>query len=265
MLRNEKYVALNTLNEYLAISSFSNEYVTGTPAPGQFSYDTTLEAIHLNSDGSKSRFFEFITDKLKIGDLIEAEVEIAYNGNGDLGKVIIVDTANANNYYQVLSKNSTAKFEKLSVKHVVRQSTTFKVGVGISSGATGNIKIRNFKVKTKSSFQQSNSRKIVIEGNNAFSSKFSIRTDFAIDPATISVGTDGIVVTWTNPLNGSKRPIPSVGMDYTGNSPKYIVRVGTVNVNSFVVRFYNATTGALVNIADLDLSSSVFAYITCNT
>lgn len=264
MLRNEKYVALNTLNEYLAVSSFSNEYVSGTPAPGQFSYDNTLEAIHLNSDGAKSRFFEFVTDKLKIGDLIEVEVEIANIGSGDLGKVLIVDTANANNYYQTLSKNSTSIFEKLKIKHVVRQTTTFKVGVGISSGVSGNIKIRNFKIKTKSSYQQSNSRKIVLEGNTAFTTKFSIRTDFASDPATISVGTDGIVVTWTNPLNSSKRPIPSIGMDYAGNSPKYIIRVGAVTVNNLVIRFYNATTGALVNIADLDLSSSVFLYVTCN-
>lgn len=260
---NEVYKSLNTLNEYLTSCSFSNEYVSSTPTPGQFTYESVLESIHLNSDGAKSRFFEFVTDRLKIGDVIEAEVEIANVGSGDLGKIVIVDTADANEYHQFLSKNTTSEFIKLKIKHVIRKDSTFRVGVGISSGVSGNIKIRNFKVKTYSSYRDSNTRKIVLEGHNNFATKFNVRNDFSVDPATVAVGIDGIVVTWSNPLTG-KRPVPSVAMDYVGNSPKYIVRVGAVTVNNLIIRFYNATTGALVNTADLDLTASIFVYVTCN-
>lgn len=263
-MKNEVYKALNTLNEYLAHCSFRDEYVETLPTAGQFSYDVTLEAIHLNSDGSKSRFFEIFTDKLKIGDIIEVEVEVANVGNGDLGKIIIVDLENAENYYQVLSTNNSSEFKKIKVRHIVNQTTSFKVGVGISNGTTGEIKIRNFKVKTYSSYQLTNTRKVVLEGHNNFAEKFTIRNDFAVDPVSLNVGLDGIVVTWTNPFTSSKRPVPSLAMDYVGNSPNYIVRIGAVTATNFVIRFYNATTGTLVNVADLDLSASIFLYVTCN-
>lgn len=260
---NEVYKSLNTLNEYLTSCSFSNEYVSSSPTPGQFTYESELESIHLNSDGAKSRFFEITTDRLKIGDVIEAEVEIANVGSGDLGKIVIVDTADANEYHQFLSTNTTSEFIKLKIKHIIRKTSTYRVGVGISSGVSGNIKIRNFKVKTYSAYQPSNTRKIVIEGHNNFPNKFVIRTDFASDKATISTGIDGLVVTWENPITSSKRPIATTSMDYTGNSPKYIVRIGAVTTEHFILRFYNATTGTLVNIADLDLTESIFTSVVC--
>lgn len=271
MMKCEKYLALNTLNEYLTACSFAGSYVDITPATNQFTYLTNLEAIHLNSGLDKGHFFNFTTSSLKIGDVIEVEVELAYVA-GDKGKIVIINTADANDYTQILSTNSTEQFKKLKTRFVVKKNNaTYRISVGISNGTAGEIKIRGFKVKTYSSYSDPygwadyklkvEQRKCVLEGNASYGTKFVARSDYATDTVSINVGTEGIVCTWGTALSHTKRPVPTVTQDYAGNSYKYIARIGSVTVTGFIIRFYDANTGLLVNIADLDLSASVFVYV----
>ncbi|MED3623268.1 hypothetical protein P4482_09070 [Neobacillus thermocopriae] len=262
MIRNTSYYALNLWNEYLSAYNQKSEYVENVeePALNQFTYDFTHFCGHINSDGLKARQFEIHIERVRIGDIIEIEADFLNVGGGANGSIVIMDEINSAIFTSYPSDNATNRFKRLRIKHSSNQNTRYKILVGLENGKAGNVKIRNVKVKVHSSMQGSQSRKLVIEGNAGYTEKYKIRKDFAYDDATLDVRTNEIVVTWRYPISSELRPVPSISLDDTGNSKLYIPRISACTQTGFVLRFYDLT-GALVPIANMNITSSVFVNV----
>lgn len=262
MLRHVKYLALNTQAEWLKAATIPTDYISGTPTTDKFTYDTVTESIHLNSSIAKTHYFQHITDLLKVGDIIEVECEFANLNGGYNGKIVIIDRIDKTTVKTFVSENSDSSFKKTKVRYAVDREAQYDVVVGIQDNSAGEIKMRNFRVKTYSSYgdtreyiETKNARKAMIEGNVAYGNKFIVRTDFASDGATITVNSGYLQLTWSTPFLSSKRPIYVASLE--ASAKNYLVRISSGTVNGVNIQFHNLTTGELIPIANLDLATSL--------
>lgn len=276
MMKNEIFNALNKLEDYQGgcPSGVKAKYVATTPTSDQWTYDGILDCVHINSPTTSAMYFAMGTKELKIGDIIEVEVEVANVNGGDNGKIVINRLTNSsdlfgatNSYYQVLSDNTTNMFKKVKSRYIVPVDGFYRISCGVFNELAGEIKIRNFKMKAYSSIKEqpkvekSSVRKAFIQCDA--NRNFTVRTDYGSDAAAITTsGANNtvLVITWDKPLEGLK-PVTIVSEDLAGNSPKYRIRVGQSGLNSVSVRFYDISTNAEVAISNLDVTSPIYFYI----
>ena len=269
MIKGSTFLGLNSLDDFkIAMATTSITYVaSGTPTLNQWTYDTTLRAIRINKDNTKTGYVTINIGFLDVGDTVELQAEFMNVSGTDKGTLTIdhfagtsIGDGTKTSYYT--SSKTSDGFELTNYTLVVTKAGYYRATFGMWGGMVGDFYMRNCACRVQSVIKGSDTNVRFGMFRKMSTGEVIQRLEFGGTPCTVTI-TNGneIKVTWDRPLTGL-RPIGFVSNEFYIENNKYMARCSSAYQGYMNIRFYpnNPYSDTPVNIADLptDIHFSVF-------
>lgn len=267
MLGYDKFYSVYTSSDFTSnISKITNScsHVDSTELlNNQYTFLADEECLYLKKDTTRRGYVQFNLDNVKKGDEIYISFEYK-NLTNNCVEISVTNGLSAPNVSEMFDTTTVVNewgFHNSKIIYPYEDVENCNINIGLWTHLGGEYKIRKIKIVHKAQVAPVGLQVKTYAIKKDATSGFIIVNDFSNSGGSIERYQDHLILHFTQPFVGNKRPVGSVGMDMYQNSKDYIVRISGTTSSQASIYFYKVSDGSLVTDPNT-IPADVWAFLT---